>query len=73
MGVFGDFNVSITDNIKSQDPIMQKNNNLLSVPDHINYSQTVSQMGHHNHQTIFNNKSNFLSQKIVDRGSMISI
>jgi hypothetical protein len=66
MGVFGDFNVSITNAIKSQSPLLQKQN--LSLPEHINYSQTVSQLSHHPvHKKVFH------TPMIVDRGSMISI
>jgi hypothetical protein len=48
MGVFGDFNVSIANAIKSQDPLQLQKHHHLSLPEHITYSNTMSQLSHHN-------------------------
>jgi hypothetical protein len=45
MGVFGEFNVSIANAIKSQDPLQVQKH--LSLPEHITYSNTMSQLSHH--------------------------
>ena len=68
MGVFGEFNVSIANAIKSQDPLLVQKQHHLSLPEHISYSNTMSQLSHHNA-----NQKVFQTPAIIDRGSMISI